>query len=420
MVLDRHYEVLSTLGEGAFGKVYKAKHRETGEEVAAKEIKVGSASFDEACNSMELKALKALRHPCVVRLRELLRSQKDGSLFFIFEFVPSDLCCLIRESPNGLAEAQAIELMRQLLVGITHIHQHGFFHRDIKPANILFDPERQAIRIADFGETRSLRARPPFTDYVGTRWYRAPECLLRNNNYSSPVDVWAAGLVFAELLRGSPVFAGSSAIDQLQKIFVVFGVPAHGDWPEFKQLSGAIRFHVDQGACGVQHVLPSVSLEVQAAVSEILILNPMKRPPARRCLEQLEIFAKLPPVDFNRMESICLTAPVPSRLEEEQTLFPEQTDSTRLAITPSPCASQRGSCSWEMHQGVDLDAELDEILGDSPEQVLNAPEFRPTSPSSGMDAILASLPAAPSPEFRPTSPTGGMDAILASLEADLQ
>merc|ERR1712166_1605907 len=125
------------LGEGSFGNVYKAKHRFTGEEVAVKEIKLGSTSFDEACNSMELKALKALRHPCIVRLRELLRSQRDGSLFFIFEYLDSDLGLVVKGNPKGLPEAQAVEFMQQVLVGVSYIHQHGFFHRDIKPANIL-------------------------------------------------------------------------------------------------------------------------------------------------------------------------------------------------------------------------------------------------------------------------------------------
>lgn len=470
MVLETHYEVLCTLGEGAFGKVYKAKHRETGEDVAAKEIKLGSRSFDEACNSMELKALKALRHPCVVRLRELLRSQRDGSLFFIFEFIGSDLSSLIEENPRGLAEGHAVELTRQLLVGLCHIHQVGFFHRDIKPANILLDPVQQTIRIADFGETRSLRARPPFTDYVGTRWYRAPECLLRNNFYSSPVDVWAAGLVFAELLRGSTLFMGSSGIDQLNKIFAVLGVPDLRDWPEFKQLVGAIHFHVDQ-VSGVEQVLPNVSSEVHLAMAGILTLNPGKRPAARRCLEQMEVFAKLPPLDMQRGDpngfgrpslasamtcnfpesnvasrpsfATGMTSVFPDQTDKETPNLPEQTD----VAPPSPARASRMSVNaWEFHQEVDLDAELDEILADSPKQVRTADrngfdnpnqasitgmlnafsleqgEADLTTPRKDLrdqdvDVAPPHRAALPHP---PLSPSSGMDAILASLEANLQ
>mmetsp|Transcript_120090 Transcript_120090/g.339799 ORF Transcript_120090/g.339799 Transcript_120090/m.339799 type:complete len:470 (-) Transcript_120090:170-1579(-) len=462
MALEKDYEVLCTLGEGAFGKVYKARHRATGDEVAAKEIKVGSKSFNEACNSMELKALKALRHPCIVRLRELLRSQRDGSLFFVFEFLDSDLRRLIKEHPQGLPEETgAIELMRQLLVGLAHIHQHGFFHRDVKPENILFDPARQTIRIADFGEARSLRARPPFTDYVGTRWYRAPECLLRDCNYSSPVDLWAAGLVFAELLRGSPVFMGTSSVDQLHKIFAVLGLPQLADWPEFQRLSEGIRFRLpEQGPCGWRRVLPGASSKVQTAVAEILIPNPRKRRPAKKCLEKIAIFAKLPPLDLQRLDSNRLNTPESSRVEDDESPLAESTDRPDVEITPPPSAARlpgmgivgvAPAVPVDVGQDLDIDAELDKILAESPRKastrapgmwttsnninhasitgLLGSFSFAPSSraPSNGtlpkmgqadaMHTLLRSQ--SPSPDFAPASPSGGMDALLASLEADL-
>lgn len=161
--------------------------------MAVKKIKLGSKSWDEALKSSELAALRTLRHPCIVRLRELIRSPVDGSLYYIFDFCSSDLFRLLRGYPQGMEEARVIELQRQVFAGLAHMHQHNFFHRDIKPENILYDEERDSVCIADFGEARSLRSRPPFTDYVGTRWYRAPECLLRDTTYSSPVDIWAAG-----------------------------------------------------------------------------------------------------------------------------------------------------------------------------------------------------------------------------------
>ncbi|CAK0852525.1 unnamed protein product [Prorocentrum cordatum] len=283
MALERDYEVLKQLGEGAFGKVYKAQHRGTGDVVAVKQIKLGSRSWDEALKSMELQALKALRHPFIVRLRELMRSPQDGSLYYVFEFLGSDLFRHIREHPNGLEEPRAAELSRQLLSALGHMHQLGFFHRDVKPENILFDVPSSTIRLADFGETRSLRARPPFTDYVGTRWYRAPECLLRFRAYSSPVDVWAAGLVLAEMLRGSALFCGSSAIDQLYKVFQVLGSSGTSDWPEFRQLAGEMRFRLPDGqGCGLGRCLPGCSPLAQAAVGEILVPNPRRRPAAKR------------------------------------------------------------------------------------------------------------------------------------------
>lgn len=464
MALEAEYEVLCTLGEGSFGKVYKAKHRETGDEVAVKEIKLGAKSFSDALNSMELMALKALRHPCIVRLRELIRSQRDGSLFFIFEFIGSDLGRLIRENPRGLPEDQAIELMRQVLVGIAHIHQYGFFHRDVKPDNILFDPVKQTIRIADFGEARSLRARPPFTDYVGTRWYRAPECLLQDCNYSSPVDVWAAGLVFAEILRGSPIFKGSGSIDQLHQYWSVLGLPSLADWPDFERLSKGIRFRAsEQGSCGLRRVLPSASPKVQAAIAGILIANPKKRLPARRCLETFEIFAKLTPLDLTprRVDSGIESNAETSRVEDDLSAVVDGADSA--ASSPSRRqgfgigGSTPVSCA-QLDEDLDLDAELDEILAESPARpsgmrptannpnqasitsLLGSFSFAPgsratsrlsqagtTSRSSSKplpnvnltgSPHLSPLLMSPSP-FDPSSPSGNIEALLASMEADL-
>lgn len=104
------------------------------------------------------------------------------------------------------------------------MHKHGFFHRDIKPENLLcMGPEM--IKIADFGLAREIRSRPPYTDYVSTRWYRAPEVLLRSTNYNSPIDIWAVGCIMAELYTLQPLFPGRSEIDQIFRVTSVLGTP---------------------------------------------------------------------------------------------------------------------------------------------------------------------------------------------------
>lgn len=104
------------------------------------------------------------------------------------------------------------------------MHKHGFFHRDIKPENLLCNgPE--LVKIADFGLARETRSRPPYTDYVSTRWYRAPEVLLRSTNYSSPIDIWAVGCIMSELYTLQPLFPGRSEIDQIFRICSVLGTP---------------------------------------------------------------------------------------------------------------------------------------------------------------------------------------------------
>lgn len=359
--METDYEVLGRLGEGSFGKVYKARHRRTGEEVAVKQIKLGARSWEEACRSTELQALKALRHPFIVRLRELIRSSWDGSLYYIFEFLDSDLCRLLKEHTSGLEELRCAALVRQLFTGLAHMHQHNFFHRDMKPENVLLDAASETIRIADLGQARSLRARPPFTDYVGTRWYRAPECLLRDRSYSSPVDIWAGGLIFAELLRGSPLFCGTSTIDQLYKIFQVLHHPTT-DWPDLVRLAQAVRFRVpDRNGCGViRCVPPTATPQVHGVLTEILELNPRRRPTARKLLDH-SFFSTLPPLslDVDRLDTHRSRA-------SSHVAMPEGTEEEKLdeypGVDDTPASGAEATVA--VPDDVDLDAELDAILGE--------------------------------------------------------
>lgn len=108
--------------------------------------------------------------------------------------------------------------------GLAYCHKQGFFHRDLKPENLLVNNDQ--IKIADFGLAREIRSRPPYTDYVATRWYRAPELLLRSTIYSSPVDIFAMGCIMAELYLLKPIFPGNSEADQLYKICAILGSPS--------------------------------------------------------------------------------------------------------------------------------------------------------------------------------------------------
>jgi len=472
MAIEKDYDILERLGEGAFGKVYKAKHKKTEELVAVKQIKLGAKSWEEATKSTELAALRQLRHPFIVRLKELLRNQLDGSLYYIFEYIDSDLCRLVRQNPSGLDESFAAVLARQLFAGLAHIHQHNFFHRDIKPENVLYETRREVVRIADFGESRSLRARPPFTDYVGTRWYRAPECLLRDRGYSSPVDVWSSGLVFAELLRGSPVFMGSSSIDQLYKIFSVLGQPI-SDWPEFVRLAEAVRFRVPGSAgAGLQSVIPRASSRAVAVLTEILLLNPRRRPMARKVLEH-SYFSVLPPMDLDRLDTsrstggnsaAALTPYLPERCDSRHSFQMNEAPLTAsdgvpkasrpaTPVLPPPAPPPSRPKSEVCVDDVDLDAELDKILGDGPRRLSEAepevvdpqdfalraarsndsfilePESSPVPGSAGVERDRAGFPEIPPLPMRSASMANSraaspdsrgdiMDALLNDL-ADL-
>jgi len=125
-------------------------------------------------------------------------------------------------------------IVYQIAAGLSHLHRSGFFHRDMKPENILFGGD--TVKLCDFGLAREIRSRPPFTDYVSTRWYRAPELLLRSTVYNSPVDVFALGLIMAELYLLNPLLPGTNEIDQLNKTVALLGTPSKNEWPEgYKQ-----------------------------------------------------------------------------------------------------------------------------------------------------------------------------------------
>lgn len=145
----------------------------------------------------------------------------------IFEYMDCNLYSLIQErAPIPFSDLEASRIMRQILRGLEYVHSCGFIHRDLKPENILIKHdtlETLEVKIGDFGLARMIRDKSPLTSYVSTRWYRAPECLLHSSAYSYPVDMWAVGVIWVELLTLTPLFPGNSEIDQLRRIADVLG-----------------------------------------------------------------------------------------------------------------------------------------------------------------------------------------------------
>ena len=170
--------------------------QETREKVAIKTMKRKYHSWSEVMDLREVKSLKKLNHPNVVKLKEVIR--ENNRLYFVFEYVKGDLLGLMRDSQDLLSESSVRTIIFQILQALAYMHRNGFFHRDLKPENILCSSP-DMVKIADFGLAREIRSSPPYTDYVSTRWYRAPEVLLRSTTYSSPIDLWAVGCIMAEL-----------------------------------------------------------------------------------------------------------------------------------------------------------------------------------------------------------------------------
>jgi protein kinase len=160
----------------------------------------------------------------------------------------------------------------------------GFFHRDIKPENLLWDND--TLKIADFGLAREIRSRPPYTEYISTRWYRAPEIVLRHEFYNSPVDIWAVGAIMAELYTLKPIFQGSSETDQLFKILSILGTPGPANWPDGAKLAARLGIRLPQfTASSLTSVLPTASPDAIDLLAQILSLDPSKRPNAAQALQ---------------------------------------------------------------------------------------------------------------------------------------
>lgn len=276
------YTSIRQLGDGTYGSVILGRSLESGELVAIKKMKRKFYSWEECMNLREVKSLKKLNHANVVKLKEVIR--ENDHLYFIFEYMKENLYQLMKDRTRLFPESAVRNIMFQILQGLAFIHKHGFFHRDMKPENLLcMGPE--LVKIADFGLAREIRSRPPYTDYVSTRWYRAPEVLLRSISYSSPIDQWAVGCIMAELYTLRPLFPGSSEVDTIFKICQVLGTPKKNDWSEGYQLASAMNFRWPQCVpSNLRTLIPNASTEAIHLMRDLLQWDPKKRPASGQAL----------------------------------------------------------------------------------------------------------------------------------------
>ncbi|KAK9309177.1 hypothetical protein QLX08_001126 [Tetragonisca angustula] len=276
------YITLNQLGDGTFGSVVLGERIDTGEKVAIKRMKRKYYSWEEAMNLREVKSLKKLSHANVVKLKEVIR--ENDVLYFVFEYMKENLYQLMKDRDKLFPESVIRNIVYQVLQGLAFMHKHGFFHRDMKPENLLcMGPE--LVKIADFGLAREIRSRPPYTDYVSTRWYRAPEVLLHSTTYNSPIDIWAVGCIMAELYTFRPLFPGKSEIDEIFKICSVIGTPEKDDWPEGYQLAAAMNFKFPNfSRTSLNVLIPNASQEAVILMEDMLQWNPIKRPTAQQSL----------------------------------------------------------------------------------------------------------------------------------------
>ncbi|KAK2869885.1 hypothetical protein Q8A67_024277 [Cirrhinus molitorella] len=325
------YTTLKQLGDGTYGSVLMGKSNESGELVAIKRMKRKFYSWEECMNLREVKSLKKLNHANVVKLKEVIR--ENDHLYFVFEYMKENLYQLMKDRTKLFPESVVRNISFQILQGLSFIHKHGFFHRDMKPENLLcMGPE--LVKIADFGLAREIRSRPPYTDYVSTRWYRAPEVLLRSPVYSSPIDIWAVGCIMAELYTLRPLFPGNSEVDEIFKICQVLGTVKKSDWPEGYQLAAAMNFRFPQCVPTLlKTLIPNATNEALDLMRDLLQWDPKKRPSAAKALRYPyfqvgQVLGPLPMTPDVRKAHIKTTLPSEPRSELQsvsEPVLPSQT-----------------------------------------------------------------------------------------------
>ncbi|AQK80028.1 Cyclin-dependent kinase F-4 [Zea mays] len=276
------YTIINEVGDGTFGSVWRATNKESGEVVAIKKMKKKYYSWEECINLREVKSLRRMNHPNIVKLKEVIR--ESDTLFFVFEYMECSLYQLMKSRGKPFSETEIRNWCFQIFQALSHMHQRGYFHRDLKPENLLVTKE--LIKIADFGLAREISSEPPYTEYVSTRWYRAPEVLLQATVYNAAVDMWAMGAIIAELFSLRPLFPGSSEPDELYKICSIIGTPNQRTWPEGLQLAASMGFQFPQcESVHLSEVVPLASKDAINLISWLCSWDPRRRPTAVEVLQ---------------------------------------------------------------------------------------------------------------------------------------
>ncbi|XP_074102100.1 cyclin dependent kinase 11B pitslre isoform X2 [Cotesia typhae] len=234
------FQCLNRIEEGTYGVVYRARDKRTEEIVALKRLKMEKEKEGFPITSLrEINTLLKAQHPNIVTVREIVVGSNMDKIFIVMDYVEHDLKSLMetmKQKKQNFLPSEVKCLMQQLLKAVAHLHDNWILHRDLKTSNLLLS-HRGILKVGDFGLAREYGSPlRQYTPVVVTLWYRAPELLLNGKEYSTPIDMWSVGCIFAELIRMEALFPGKSEIDQLQKIFKELGTPSDRIWPGYSKL----------------------------------------------------------------------------------------------------------------------------------------------------------------------------------------
>lgn len=234
------FQCLNRIEEGTYGVVYRAKDKRTDEVVALKRLKMEKEKEGFPITSLrEINTLLKGQHPNIVTVREIVVGSNMDKIFIVMDYVEHDLKSLIetmKHKKQVFLPGEVKCLVQQLIRAVAHLHDNWILHRDLKTSNLLLS-HKGILKVGDFGLAREYGSPlKEYTSIVVTLWYRAPELLLGVKEYSTPIDVWSVGCIFAELLAMTALFPGKSEVDQLNRIFKDLGTPNERIWPGYDQL----------------------------------------------------------------------------------------------------------------------------------------------------------------------------------------
>ncbi|XP_076173587.1 extracellular signal-regulated kinase 2 isoform X2 [Ptiloglossa arizonensis] len=295
--VNRNYDIVRRLGKGAYGIVWKAIDKKNRETVAVK--KIFDAFRDQTDAQRTFREIMFLQsfanHENIVRLLGLHKANNDRDIYLVFEYMETDLHNVIKKG-NILQDIHKVYIMYQLFKAIKYIHSGNVIHRDLKPSNVLLNAKCHC-KIADFGLARSVTqigegdgetaSDPTLTDYVATRWYRAPEILVASKRYTKGIDMWSLGCILGEMLLGKPLFPGSSTINQVERIMATLPLPTKEDLLSVSAGYGInlLKKTPSVPRRSLKDLLPQVSKDALGLISNLILFNPNHRLTAVEALE---------------------------------------------------------------------------------------------------------------------------------------
>ncbi|KDQ30387.1 hypothetical protein PLEOSDRAFT_1022856, partial [Pleurotus ostreatus PC15] len=271
-------------GEGTYATVYKGRSRTTNEIVALKEIHLDAEEGTPSTAIREISLMKELKHVNIVRLYDVIHT--ETKLTLIFEYADQDLKKYMdQHGDRGALDPNTVRsFMFQLLKGTAFCHENQVLHRDLKPQNLLINRKGE-LKLGDFGLARAFGVPVnTFSNEVVTLWYRAPDVLLGSRTYSTSIDVWSCGCIFAEMISGTPLFRGRDNQDQLLHIMRVIGTPSEATLRKIAQDSVTLKQFPRYPKMPFQQILPKASPQAIDLLERLLKFDPAERISASEAL----------------------------------------------------------------------------------------------------------------------------------------